>query len=89
MNNTLLTRPKRKKNKSVRNAHNKNYATHEQLMKLVVCDKEQALVTQSNNQLGKICYTYKVVQPVIEKSGNQKRQKAFDSPTWKGNKDVY
>ena len=31
--------------------YNENHATYEQLMKLVVCDEGQALMTQSNNQL--------------------------------------
>ena len=62
-NNTLLTRPKRKKKKAVRNAYNVNHATYEQLMKLVVCDKGQALVTKSMNQLMQGFYTYKVVRP--------------------------
>ena len=86
-----------KKNDSVRKAHNEKYATYEQLMKLVVYDKMQALVTQSNNQLmqdvlyfqsGKTTVVGGVSGfPEIKKLGNQKRQKPFGSPTRKGNKD--
>ena len=95
-NNTLLTQPKRKKNNSVRNEHNENYGTYEQLTKPVVCDKGQALVTQSNNQLMQDLLHLKrgttvvggvASLPEIEKSGNRKSQKPFGSPTRKGNKD--
>ena len=96
MNNTLLTQPKRKKKNSVRNVHNENYATYEQLTKLVVCDKGQALVTQSTTQLMQdLLHLQSGITVVggvasfseIKKSGNRKRQKTFGSPTQKGNKD--
>ena len=60
-------------------------------MKLVVYDKGQALVTQSNNQLiqdllhlqsGTTVVGGVASFPEIEKSGNRKRQKSFGSPKY-------
>ena len=51
MNNTLLTWPKRKKTKAVRNAYNENHATYKQLTKLLVCDKRQAFVDRVNESV--------------------------------------
>jgi hypothetical protein len=96
MNHTLLTRPERKKKKAVRNAYNKNHATYEQLMKLVVCDKGPVLVTKSTNQLMQDLLHLQSGTAVvggiancldIEKSGHRKRQKPCGSPPRKGNKD--
>ena len=93
-NDTLLTRPRKKKKKSVQNAYTENHALYEQMMKLVVSDEGQSLVTSTFNHLmqnllqlqrGKSVVGGLATLPNLEVSPNRKRQKPFGSPT-KGKK---
>ena len=94
-NDTLLTRPREKRKKSVRNPYTENHALYEQMMKLVVSHEGQSLVTSSCNHLmqdllqlqtGKSVVGGLASFPNLEVSGTRKRQKPFGSPPRQGEK---